>query len=74
MAAATIRVPSNAAIAIPATVPRLRDDEPPEVPIADEHPLEEQVDDSEPLGVIVTMFGSAPSFHAHADTLKTPRS
>ena len=61
-------------IVIPATAPRLSDDELPEVPELDEHALPEQVDVAEPLGFMVMIFFWAPSFHAHADTLKTPRS
>lgn len=72
--AARMTTPTNAAIEIPATAPRVSGEEPSELPALDEQLLPEQVDESESLGVIVTIFCSAPSFHAHADTLKTPRS
>lgn len=71
--AARMKTPTNAAIAMPTTAPRLSGEEPPELP-ALEHLLPEQVGGSESLGIIVTMFCSASSFHAQADTLKTPRS
>lgn len=69
--------PTSAAIAIPATAPRLSDEELSELLellALDVHVVPEQVEEFESLDVIVTMSSSAFSSQAHADTLKTPRS
>lgn len=75
--AARIATPTNAAIAMPATAPRLSDEELSELLELLElevQVLPEQVEESESLDVIVMMSSSAFSSQAHADTLKTPRS
>lgn len=59
---------------MPAMAPPLRRELPVELP--EESPEDEQSVQSsvESLAGMVMMFSSAPWFHVHAETLKTPRS
>lgn len=63
---------------IPATAPRLKPEEFPELPVPspelEVHLLPEQPDESASFDVISTMFSSASSFQEQAETLNTPRS
>lgn len=54
--AARMTTPHNAAMAIPATAPRLSGEELSSLSESVEHSLPEQSDDFESLDVIVTMF------------------
>lgn len=72
--AANMPTPTRAAIAMPATVPRLSGEESPELLAPDEHALPAQDVDPESLEVIVTISCWEFSFHEQADTLKVFRS
>jgi hypothetical protein len=72
--AARMATPTSAAIAIPATDPLLRGEESLEVLPPEEHASPEHVDESASLEVMVTIFSSAFSSQAQADTLKVPLS